>query len=163
MVGVASFLLVASIPSVHALPIGGGGKRGPSQIYGATCKYGLAPYPGHLRLWMQPPLVAGAPRRRGREWVRYAAWLVNPYGQTVQVSNWSDFIRASDGVWATWSGQTFFEADWRGNYRIEIRIEWWNRYRRIGWQAHRITDYYYIDEWGTSWGGPFPSCMRQPV
>jgi hypothetical protein len=65
--------------------------------------------------------------------------------------------------WATWTGETAFIADWRGNYRIDFRIEWWDQTRQLAWQARRITAYYYFDEWNTAWGGPFPSCMRQPV
>lgn len=136
---------------------------GQNAIFPASCKYGSAPFPGYLRVSTRPPNVMGAPARPGPEWVRYAAWLVDPAGNTVSVSSWSGWLQAGDGTWATWTGETSFTADWRGNYRIEFRIEWWSQSSRIAWQVRRITDYYYIDEWNTSWGGPFPSCMRQPV
>lgn len=136
---------------------------GPSQIFPANCKYGSAPYPGYLRVWTRPPQVAGMPSRPGSEWVRFAAWLVDPAGNTVLVTSWSDWLQAADGAWATWTGETSFTADWRGNYRIVFQIEWWDRSSRLAWKVWRIDDYYYFDEWNTAWGGPFTSCMRQPV
>ena len=163
--GVAFTLLLAgSVSAADAVVIGGNGKRGPSVTYAADCKYGSRPYPGYLKVTTWPPKVAGAPSRPGREWVRFRAWLVNPSGYGVGVwTDWSAWLRVRDDTWATWSGTTSLTADWRGNYRMDVAIEWWNNTRRIGWRTHRITDYYYIDEWNTSWGGPFPSCMRQPV
>lgn len=156
VLGVAVFsLLAGSISSAHA--------RGPSVIFPASCKYGSAPFPGYLRVSTRPPKVKGEASRPGREWVRYGAWLVDPARNTVLASPWSGWLRAGDGTWATWRGETTFTANWRGNYRIEFRIEWWNQSRRIGWQVRRITDYYYFDEWNTAWGGPFSSCMRQPT
>ena len=156
VLGVALFsLLAGSVSSAYA--------RGPSVPFAASCKYGSAPFPGYLRISTRPPKVKGDASRPGREWVRYAAWLVDPARNTVQVSNWSAWLRAGDGAWATWGGETSFKANWRGNYRIELRIEWWNQSRRISWQTHRITQYYYFDEWNTAWGGPFTSCMRQPT
>lgn len=107
--------------------------------------------------------MTGTPSRPGAEWVRFAAWLVDPAGNTVSVTSWSVWLAAGDGAWATWAGETSFTANWRGNYRIEFRIEWWDQNNRIAWQVRRITDYYYFDEWNTARGGPFPSCMRQPV
>jgi hypothetical protein len=136
---------------------------GPSFIYAANCKYGSAPYPGYLRVSTRPPSVMGTPSRPGPERVRYAAYLVDPAGNTVSVSYWSGWLPAGDGAWATWTGETSFTADWRGNYRIVIRIEWWDESRQIAWQLRRVTDYYYIDEWNTARGGPFTSCMRQPT
>lgn len=156
VLGVALFsLLAGSISSAYA--------RGPSVIFPASCKYGSAPFPGYLRISTKPPKVKGEPSRRGREWVRYGAWLVDPARNTVLASPWSGWLRAGDGTWATWKGETTFTANWRGNYRIEFRIEWWNQSRRIAWKVRRITDYYYFDEWNTAWGGPFASCMRQPT
>ena len=136
---------------------------GQSSFFAANCKYGLAPYPGYLRVSTRPPNVSGIPSRAGAEWVRYVAWLVDPAGNTVVVTPWSGWLSAGDGAWSTWSGETSLTADWRGNYRIDLRIEWWDASSLLAWRAHRITAYYYIDEWGTSWGGPFSSCMRQPV
>jgi hypothetical protein len=136
---------------------------GHSAVFGANCKYGLAPFPGYLRVSTRPPNVTGTTSRPGAEWVRFAAWLVDPAGNTVSVTSWSEWLAAADGAWATWPGETSFTADWRGNYRIDFRIEWWDQSSRIAWQVRRITDYYYFDEWNTAWGGPFPSCMRQPV
>jgi hypothetical protein len=136
---------------------------GQSEIFAANCKYGLAPYPGYLRVSTRPPRVTGAPGRPGAEWVRFAAWLVDPAGNTVLVTSWSGWLAAADGAWATWTGETSFTADWRGSYRIDFRIEWWDQSSLIAWQVRRITNYYYFDEWNTAWGGPFPSCMRQPV
>lgn len=136
---------------------------GQSTSFPANCKYGSAPYPGYLRVSTRPPNVTGTPTRPGPEWVRYAAWLVDPAGNTVLVTPWSPWLSAGDGAWATWTGETSFTADWRGNYRIDLRIEWWDQSSRLAWRVHRITDYYYFDEWNTAWGGPFPSCMRQPV
>jgi hypothetical protein len=136
---------------------------GQTSFFGAACKYNSAPYPGSLRISTRPPQVTGTASRPGAEWVRYAAWLVDPVGNTVDVSSWSGWLSAEDGAWATWTGETFFIADWRGNYRIDFRIEWWDQSSQLAWQARRVTAYYYFDEWNTAWGGPFPSCMRQPV
>jgi hypothetical protein len=136
---------------------------GQSTVFGAACKYNSAPYPGSLRISTRPPEVMGTTSRAGAESVRYAAWLVDPAGNTVAVSSWSGWLTAQDGAWATWSGETAFIADWRGNYRIDFRIEWWDQSRQLAWQVRRITAYYYFDEWNTAWGGPFASCMRQPV
>jgi hypothetical protein len=138
-------------------------KPGQSAVFPANCKYGLAPYPGYLRVSTRPPNVTGTSSRPGAEWVRYAAWLVDSAGNTVSVTSWSGWLAAGDGAWATWTGETSFTADWRGNYRIDFRIEWWDQSSRLAWQVRRVTDYYYFDEWNTAWGGPFPSCMRQPV
>jgi hypothetical protein len=162
-VGLSLLLAGSAVAAQAALPIGGAGKRGPNVVFGASCKYGSAPFPGYLRVATRPPKVQGAPTRSGPEWVRYRAWLVDSAGNDVLVSPWSGWLQARDGAWATWRGETVFTANWRGNYRIEFRIEWWNKTQRIGWQAHRITDYLYFDEWNTAWGGPFTSCVRQPV
>jgi hypothetical protein len=108
--------------------------------------------------------VTGTSTRAGAEWVRYAAWLVDLAGNTVMQTSWSDFLAAGDTAWATWTGETSFTADWRGNYRIVLRIEWWDESSLLAWQVHRVNQYNYIDEWNTTWGGgPFTSCMRQPT
>ena len=95
--------------------------------------------------------------------MRYGAWLVDTAGNTVNPGAWSGFLVAGDSAWATWSGETSFTEDWRGNYRIMLRIEWWDESSLLAWQVNQINQYTYIDEWGTNWGGPFTSCMRQPV
>src|SRR5262245_61989367 len=126
----------------------------PGQTYlqRGTCKYGSAPYPGYLRTSMPPPHVTGTSTRQGAEWVRYAAYLVELAGNTVMQSSWSGFLAASDTAWATWSGETAFTADWRGAYRIVVRIEWWDESRLLVWQNYQLNQYTYIDEWNTNWG-----------
>jgi hypothetical protein len=112
---------------------------------------------------MRPPQVTGTSTRAGAEWVRYAVWLVDLAGNTVSVSSWSIWLGAGDSTWSTWTGETAFTADWRGNYRLVVLIEWWDQTTRLASQVRRIDEYTYIDEWNTAWGGPFTSCMRQPV
>jgi hypothetical protein len=138
-------------------------RPGQTSLHVATCKYGSAPYPGYLRISTRPPYVMGTPTRAGAEWVRYGAWLVDTAGNTVNPGSWSGFLAAGDSAWATWSGETSFTHDWRGNYRIMLRIEWWDESKLLASQVHQVNQYTYIDEWNTNWGGPFPSCMRQPV
>jgi len=167
VLGLSVLLLAGSAGPVDALvALGSAGRLGGTSYYWGGCKYGSAPFPGYLRISTPPPLVTGIASRRGREMIRYGAWLVDAgTGSTIQFSGWSGLLSVRGSRWKTWSGETAFTADWRGNYRIDIRVEWWNRRltRRIGWRADRITDYGYIDEWGTNWGGPFTSCMRQPT
>jgi hypothetical protein len=136
---------------------------GQSEIFAANCKFGWSPLAAYLRVSTRPPRVTGARSRPGAEWVRYGAWLTDSAGTRSLFTSWSGWLAAADGAWATWTGETSIDANWRGNYNMEFLIEWWDESRRIAWQVRRITNYYYFDEHGTAWGGPFPSCMRQPV
>jgi hypothetical protein len=157
-----AMLLLPPAPA-QAYSLGGWGKRGASSTGPATCKFGVFGTYSLLTLSAYPPRVTGARARRGREFVRYRAYLVNTSENVVNRTGWSGWIRVRDNRWRTWSGITQLSGDWRGNYYLDYRIEWWSPSRRIGLRDLRIYPYYYYSEHNEGPMGPFTSCLRQPV
>ena len=155
-------LLLPAAPA-QAYSLGGWGKRGLSRTGAATCKFGVFSTYSLLTLSAFPPWVTGARARRGREWVRYRAYLVNTAENVVNRTRWSAWLRVRDYRWKTWGGITQLAGDWRGNYYLDYRIEWWSPSRRIGLRDLRIYPYYYYSEHNEGPMGPFTSCLRQPV
>lgn len=154
-------LLQSSTAAAYVL--GGHGKQGATSTGSVVCKFGNFRTYGALTLAGNPPQVTGAPSRRGREFVRYRAFIVNTSEHVVASTNWSGWMRVRDRRYKTWSGTTTLQADWRGNYYLDYRIEWWTRNRRIGLRDLRLQPYYYYSEHNEGPMGPFTSCARQPV
>jgi hypothetical protein len=154
-------LLQPSAAAAYVLE--GRGKQGATKTGPVVCKFGNFRTYGLLTLAGNPPRVTGAPSRRGREFVRYRAYIVNMSEQVVERTNWSGWLRVRDNRYRTWSGLTQLSADWRGNYYLDYRIEWWTNTRKIGLRDLRLHPYYYYTEHNEGPIGPFNSCARQPV
>ncbi len=145
--------------------LGQGGKRGASAIPRGACKYGNNGLNGFLRTSAVPPAVSGANVRRRAGDVtraRYRAYLVDASQghATLEVSGWSGWLRVREGRGSTWQGETAFSGGWRGNYRMDVRIEWWRSGRLVGWRAYRITTYNYFDQYNRGPNGPLSSCYK---
>jgi len=158
----AAILVLGAAPAQGGA-LGGWGKRGRSSTGPVACKFGVFGTYSTLALSAYPPQVTGARARRGREFVRYRAYLVNTSENVVNRTGWSDWIRVRDYRWKSWSGITQMSGDWRGNYYLDYRIEWWTHSRRIGLRDLRLYPYYYYSEHNEGPMGPFSSCFRQPV
>jgi hypothetical protein len=159
----AGALLIPVVPA-QAQVTGGAGWRGSSYLPQADCKYSNNGLRGWLTASVSGPSVTGTntSRRRHyeRSWARYAVWLVGVYsGSTYAVSNWSSWLRVRERSWRSWNGITALSADWAGDYRLEVRFEWWRNGRRIGWRSHRITSYRYFDQYNVGPYGPLSWCM----
>jgi hypothetical protein len=123
-----------------------------------VCKFRVG---GVLQVGTNPPTVTGPNLRRRRRDLtraRYAVWFMRGNGEVLDASNWSGWIRVSDRGWSTWNGFTAFNGDWRNNYLLDFRIEWWKRGRRKGWRAYRMETYNYWDQYNIGPYGPFSSC-----
>jgi hypothetical protein len=161
----AAGVALSVVAPVQAEVTGGEGWRGASYVPQGSCKYSNNTLRGWLTTSVPPPSVTGANTRRRkrneRTRVRYAVWLVDAYtGATYAVSNWSASLLVRERSWRGWSSGTSFDADWRNNYRLELRIEWWRSGRRIGWRSHRVTAYKFYDHYNTGPYGPIAWCTR---
>ena len=158
--------VVAVPPAAHAGVIGGAGQRGASIVGQGTCKYGVFGPRGVLQVGVAQPAVSGANTRRGtrreRTWIRYRVFVTDAFRDfaTVATSSWSDFIRLRQSDGGTWSSPTILDMDWRGNYGADVRIEWWNSKRMIGWRAHRVTEFLFYDQYDVGPFGPISSCYK---
>ena len=163
---VATFIgaMLVQPPSAAAYTLDGRGKQGATRTGPVVCKFGNYRTYGALTMAGNPPRVTGAASRRGREYVRYRAYVVNRSNEGVVTStDWSAWLSARDSRYSTWNGSTTLSADWRGNYYLDYRIEWWTSTRRIGMRDLRLSPYYYYSEHNEGPMGPFTSCARQPV
>ncbi len=153
-------------PAFAHLVSGGAGYRGASQIGQATCKHGIFGPRGVLQVIVPPPVVTGANTRARtrseRTWVRYRVWLTDAWANfaTLGTSSWSSYVRVRQSGTATWTGPTVFDMDWRGNYGADVRIEWWNAKRRIGWRSYRLTEFGYINQYNVGPTGPIGTCYK---
>jgi hypothetical protein len=50
--------------------------------------------------------------------------------------------------------------DWRGNYGVDIRVEWWNSKRMVGWRTYRLSAFQYFDQYNVGPFGPLSSCYK---
>jgi hypothetical protein len=162
--------LLCSVPAAaQADVLAAKGKRGRSAVPTGHCKYGNTGLRGFLTTSVRPPVVTGANlrrrRRNDRTSVRYAVYLVDATNghRTLEVSNWSGWLRVREATRATWSGTTSFTYDWSGNYRVDLRVEWWKAGRRVGWRAHRVTSYQFFDQYNAGPYGPISSCHHFQV
>jgi hypothetical protein len=148
----------------HAYVLDAAGKRGGSTTSGANCQYRNTGLRGYLTLTGYAPTVRGANLRRGRRdltYVRYKVFWMNAYnGDILARSGWSSWRLASDRRRYTWGGSSSWSLDWRGNYYLDIFVEWWKRGRRIGWRDHRTGSYYFYDQYNRGPYGPYSSCAR---
>jgi len=160
-------LLALALPA-SALAQGGGGvtnKRGKATIWQGKCKYGVFGPRGVLQVGVPAPRVSGANTRRRtrreRTYVRYRVYVTNAFsGATLATSSWSAFIRVRQSGTGTWSGPTTFDMEWRGNYGADIRIEWWNSKRMVGWGAYRTAAFQFYDQYNVGPFGPISSCYK---
>ena len=140
-------------------------RPGSSRVRMGTCKYDVRGPVGSLRTVVYPPSVKAPNLRAGvvdNGWARYYAVLVNANtGAAIQTTGWSDWLRTSDARYRTWSGVTTFgRFDWRGNYRVMVKIEWWSQTRRLGQRWRTYTQWGYIDQFNVGPYGPFSSCYK---
>ena len=152
-------------PPESADVLGGAGKRGKATIWRGTCKYGFFSPQGVLQVGVLAPSVSGANTRRGtrreRTYVRFRVWVTNAFnGATVTTSGWSDFVRVRQSGRRSWPAPTVFTMRWEGNYGTDIRVEWWNSKRRIGWRAYRTRTFGYWDQYSRGPFGPLSSCYK---
>jgi hypothetical protein len=154
-----ALLLFPAAPA-YGYELGRSGKVGQSSTVRGSCTYQMFPSNGVLTLGGLPPQVTGARARRGREWVRYRAYLVNTSERVLQTSGWSGWNRVSDYQWSTWTGQTFMSGHYSGSYYLDYRIEWWNgtASRRVGVLDLRISPYNYYNQYGAGPFGPLTWC-----
>jgi hypothetical protein len=162
-------LSFAASAEAQSYVLTGAGARGSSYLPEGRCKYGNTGLRGILDTGVAPPVVGGANvrarRRNERTWVRYRVELVdvNAGHATLITSNWSGWLRVSERATRTWTGFSAFAADWRGNYRLDVLIEWWTSKRRIGWRWHRLERYAFFDQYNTGPYGPISSCHHFQV
>jgi len=164
----ATALLVApqAAPAAPVDVLGASGKRGAAIVHQARCKYGVFGPRGVLQVGARPPVVRGANTRRRtrreRTSVRYRVYITNVFAgnTTLVASEWSGFIRVRQSQRRTWPGFTSFDMEWRGNYGVDIRIEWWNSKRMIGWRAYRINSFQFYDQYNAGPFGPISSCYK---
>ncbi len=130
-----------------------------------TCKYGVQGPVGFLQAVIWPPNVAAPNLRRGvvdATWARYRAVLVDANsGTPLWRTRWSGWLRAVDNEFRTWTGKTVLAKwDWRGNYVVRVKVEWWNSTRKLGqkwWALHR---YGYLNEYNVGPFGPMTTCFK---
>ena len=162
-------MLSATPAQAQSTVLSGAGARGSSYIPEGRCKYGNTGLRGFLDTSVGPPTVSGVNRRRRRRhersWARYRVELVDVAAghATLTTSAWSSWLSVREDVTRTWAGNTGFTADWRGNYRLDVLIEWWTSKRRIGWRWHRLLRYGFIDQYNTGPYGPISSCHHFQV
>src|SRR5205085_1968405 len=100
-----------------------------------------------------------------RTWARFKVWWVDVQNghSTLATTGWSAWKYVRDTRRYTWPGGDSFTGGWRGGYRADVRIEWWNATRRLGWRAYRVTSYWFYDEYGAGPYGPFSWCAKAQV
>jgi hypothetical protein len=159
-------LVLAVAPAAWAQEvIGAGGKQGAATTSQGTCKYRVFGPRGVLQVGVPAPAVSGANTRRGtrreRTYVRYRVDVTDAWNfSALATSSWSDYIRVRQSQTSSWSGPTSFDMEWRGNYGADIRIEWWNSKRRIGWRAYRTGAFGFYDQYNVGPFGPISSCYK---
>lgn len=162
----AAVLALAAAPAASAdHVIGTAGKTGVASTGQGTCNYLMFPSRGVLRVGTPAPQVSGANTRRRtrreRTYVRYRVHFTDAFSySTLSVSTWSPFILVRQSQMRTWSGTTLFDGDWRGNYGADIRIEWWNARRMVGWRAYRTKAFGFYDQYRVGPFGPISSCYK---
>lgn len=165
---------LAAAPGAHAQGgqlevLGAKGKRGSATVYQGRCKYGVFGPRGVLQVGEYPPLVSGANTRRRtrreRTRVRYRVKITNALnGYTpIATSSWSSFIRVRQNQRKTWNGFTGWDMDWQGGYGLDVRIEWWNSRRRIGWRTYRLNAFQFYDQYNRGPYGPITYCYKYTV
>ena len=167
LTSVAVLLALAAAPPASAdHVIGTGGKRGVATTWQGTCKYRMFPSRGVLQVGVPAPDVSGANTRRGtrseRTYVRYRVYLTDAFSfATLATSSWSGYIRVRQSQMRSWSGPpTVFDMEWRGNYGADIRIEWSNSKRTVGWRAYRTQAFAFYDQYNAGPFGPISSCYK---
>ena len=165
LTAVAALGVAADAPA-QSVVVGEAGVRGASVVGQGTCGYRIFGPRGVLQVGIGQPAVGGAntrPRRAGeRTYVRYRVFVTDAWNgyATVTSSGWSGWLTLTDGTGGTWSSPTVFDMDWRGNYGADVRIEWWNARRMVGWRAQRVTAFGYYDQFNTGPYGPMGSCAK---
>lgn len=169
LIALVALLALAAAPVALAQQvtfIGGAGKRGTASLWQGSCKYRIFVRTGLLTVGVPAPTVSGANTRRRtrreRTLVRYRVDVTDAFNNFSPLSSsWSGFIRVRQAEKLTWTGApTTFEMDWRGNYGADIRIEWWNPNRLIGWRTYRLSAFQYFDQYNVGPFGPISSCYK---
>jgi hypothetical protein len=167
MTSVAVLLALAAAPPALAQDvIGAAGKNGAATTWQGTCNYRIFGPRGVLQVGVPAPDVSGANTRRGtrreRTFVRYRVFATDAFSNfaTLVASSWSGYIRVRQSETRSWSSPTSFDMEWRGNYGADIRIEWWNSRRMIGWRAYRTTAFAFYDQYNVGPYGPLSSCYK---
>jgi hypothetical protein len=162
-------LMCATQAEAQSNVLSGAGARGSSYVPEGRCKYGNTGLRGFLDTSVAPPVVSGANRfarrRSERTWVRYRVELVdaNAGHATLVESSWSSWILVGERARRTWTGTSAFTGDWRGNYRLDVLVEWWTSSTRVGWRLHRLVSYDFFDQYNTGPYGPISSCHHFQV
>ncbi|MCW2637546.1 MAG: hypothetical protein JWQ99_3913 [Blastococcus sp.] len=147
-----------------ATVIGSSGATGVSSVGQGACEY--LPAWGNLRVSEAPPTIYARNYRSGggNDWqyVRYSIALIDAAsGAVLQQTGYSGAAVAWDNAPARFSGQTSLLANWRGNYRMLVTIEWLDTTGRtvLGRAYQRVDSYRY---WSNAVGpyGPFSSCAK---
>jgi hypothetical protein len=161
------FALIATVslavPAVASSSVGSGsGRYGYSAVPEGRCQYGWIQQGGLLQLTGGPPVVRGAnltrKRRNERTAARYHVILVDLAGNTISTSGWSSWAWVSERSTVSWQGDTWFQANWRGFYRLGYFIEWSTAKRRVGSYYHLVDTYRYYDQYNIGPSGPLSAC-----
>jgi hypothetical protein len=156
-------VLAVNAPAADAAYITSGGRPGPVYVPRANCAFNNAW--GTLTLSTNPPTIYAPNRYSGagndRRLVRYRVSVVNlNTGQTVASTALSGWAWAWDNYPAQFSGVTTLRVDWRYQYSLRYRVNWYNRYgTRTGYAIHRADAYNYY-QGGIGPFGPLSVCMQ---
>jgi hypothetical protein len=140
-------------------------RRGRVRLRIGTCKYGVQGPVGFLQTVIWPPKVASPNLRPGvvdGTWARYRAVLVDANtGARLARSGWSGWLWTVDNRLRTWTGTTVFPKwDWKGNYVVKVKVEWWNSQRKLGQAWRTLRRYGYLNEYNVGPFGPMSSCFK---
>ncbi len=163
MLAVIVAALALALPTAASASVGSGtGKYGYSAVPEGFCQYGWIQQGGLLQLTAGPPVIQGANlrRRKRNEWtmVRYLVTLVDLAGTQLNATGWSNWQWVRERSTVTWPGSNWFQADWRGFYRLGYFVEWATAKRRVGTYYHLVDTYKYEDQYGAGPYGPLSSC-----
>lgn len=158
--------LVVLVSPASAGSYAGAGAIGPYAVPQIDCRHKIWGTTGVLQMTAPPPTVYAYNYRAGAgndgAYIRYAVYLANVRtGATMQASSWSGWAWAADNRPAAFSGAAMYSPDWRGQYVVDYRIEWWAAGGRapLAWTAHRADRYFYVAS-NTVAGGVWQTCMK---
>lgn len=166
-IAAASALVGTGVHTADAAIYAGGGNFGAYTANARiTCRHQIFGQAQSVVMTVPPPTAYAFNARAGANndsnWIRYRVFLVDDRtGRTIQSSNYSQWVLATDVKPATWAGSTTFRGDvTRGQrYTVDYRIEWWNSTRQVAWVADRSTNFFYIN-YANVGMGTWRSCFK---
>ncbi|GAA5019342.1 hypothetical protein GCM10023258_06890 [Terrabacter aeriphilus] len=158
--------VLATVTPASAAIYDGRGTFGAYVAPQIDCRHKIWVATGVLQMTIPAPTVYAHNYRAGAgndgAYIRYAAYVVDAWtGGVLYRTGWSGWSYAYDNRAAAFSGAATYSPDWRGNYVVDYRIEWWapGGTAPLGWVAHRADRYPYADVY-TIARGVFSSCYK---